>query len=82
MQLIMYFGPLEFLQSRLYTFIIWAVLKRKGVAVESRKMGQLTCVCPGMPLQFITACEPLPAEHPVADERALSCVQAHVGPQQ
>lgn len=36
----------------------------------------------GMPLEFVTPCEPLSTEEPVADKGPFASVQAHVGPQQ
>lgn len=35
-----------------------------------------------MPLEFVTPCEPLSTEEPVADKGPFASVQAHVGPQQ
>lgn len=40
------------------------------------------CVGAGVPLEFVTPCEPLSTEEPVADKGPLAGVQAHVGPQQ
>lgn len=37
---------------------------------------------PGVSLQLVAACEALPAEHPVADERPLPRVQPHVSSKQ
>lgn len=39
-------------------------------------------MCPGMSLQFVTACEALPTEDPTAGEWPLSRMQTHVGSQQ
>lgn len=49
--------------------------------LDGRTVGR-TCVRPGVPLQLVAACEALPAEHPVADERPLARVQPHVSPEQ
>lgn len=38
----------------------------------------LTCVCPPVSLQLVAPGEPLPAEHPVADEGPLPAVPAQV----
>lgn len=40
-----------------------------------------TRVCSPVSLQLVAACEPLAAEHPVADERPLPGVPAQVRPQ-
>lgn len=45
-------------------------------------MGELTCVCASMPLEFVTPCEPLSTEEPVADKGSLASVQADMGPKQ
>lgn len=42
---------------------------------------RLTCVCPPVSLQLVAPSEPLPAEHPVADEWSLSAVPAQVSPE-
>lgn len=39
-------------------------------------------MCPGVSLQFVTACEALPTEDPAAGERPLSRMQPHVRSQQ
>lgn len=41
-----------------------------------------TCVCPGVSLQLVAACEALPTEHPVAYEGPLASVQPHMSPEQ
>lgn len=38
-------------------------------------------MCPPVSLQLVAPSEPLPAEHPVADEGSLSAVPAQVGSQ-
>lgn len=45
-------------------------------------MGELTCVGSSMSLEFITPCEPLSTEEPVADKGSLASVQADMGPKQ
>lgn len=45
-------------------------------------MGDLTCVGASMPLEFVTPCEPLSTEEPVADKGSLASVQADMGPKQ
>lgn len=39
-------------------------------------------MCPGMSLQFVTACEALPTEDPTAGERPFSRVQTDMRSQQ
>lgn len=46
------------------------------------RLGRLTRVRPGVPLQLVAACETFPAEHPVADEGPLAGVQPHVSSEQ
>lgn len=41
-----------------------------------------TCVGASVPLEFITPCEPLSTEEPVADKGPFAGMEAHVGPQQ
>lgn len=40
------------------------------------------CVGSSMSLEFITPCEPLSTEEPVADKGSLASVQADMGPKQ
>lgn len=42
----------------------------------------VSCVCPGVPLQLVAACETFPAENPVADEGPLAGVQPDVSSEQ
>lgn len=51
---------------------------RQGATGEREQ----TCVGASVPLEFITSCEPLSTEEPVADKGPLAGMQAYVGPQQ